>query len=133
MVRKYCQKYDCSRLRLTKQPEFELTLYTSTEEPAPSRFLGSTSIQELCSLKSTYPVAFEDLSIQKSSTGMESFQRIHYQIKVTADGSAANFEVYQDSEDGIPLSDAKLLSTKWVEVDCDSDLGGRLAGLQLKG
>lgn len=133
VLKKYFWTYGSNDLPLTKQPEIEITVYTCTEQPAPMRWTGSTSIQKLCDLKLTYPVAFQDLLIQSSSTGTACYRRVHCQIKVTADGSAANFEVYQDSKDGIPLSDAKLLTTKWVEVDCDSDLGGRLAGLNLKG
>lgn len=109
------------------------TIDISYEEKAPTRWAASSSIKELCKIEFFWPVAFQDLPIETNEKTHTQSRRIRYQVKVTADGSSANFELYEDSQQGLSLETAKVLATRRIEIDFNTDLEKQLGGLSLEG
>ncbi|KAK3315444.1 hypothetical protein B0H66DRAFT_565375 [Apodospora peruviana] len=100
-------------------PETSMPLYTSTDQPAPSRYADSATIKKLCTIKFRYPLQFDELPVITSKQG-KKYRLMEFTLRMTTSGSSANFEIYGNRQSlGGTTGARACLGSKQIAVEYD--------------
>jgi len=106
-------------------PDTCLTLYTSVDQPAPSRYVESSTIKPLCTIKFRYPLQFRDIPVKTNGQGRR-YRRIDFHLRMRTAGSSANFEVYAGNK-SLGRTTQACLGSRIIEVEYEEPSFGKTA------
>ena len=106
-------------------PDTYLTLYTSADQPARSRYAESSTTKALCTIKFRYPLQFSDIPVQTNAQGRR-YRRIDFYLRMRTAGSSVNFEVYTNNK-SLGRMTQSCLGWRTIEVEYEEPSLGEIA------